>query len=63
MLYKPRNRPVSNSQLPLITMTIDSFYRDSLNLVLNLRKYQRDLNLQQYTELWIFHILIGAYEY
>ena len=37
------------------------FYRDSLNLVFNLTKYRRDLNLQQYSELWIYHIHIGIH--
>ena len=39
------------------------FYRVDLNLLLNLHKYRRNLNLQQYAELWIGHIHIGIYEY
>ena len=31
--------------------------------MLNLYKYWRDLNLQQYTELWIAHVHSGIYEY
>ena len=31
--------------------------------MLNIRKYRRGLNFQQYTELWIAHIRSGIYEY
>ena len=34
------NRPVSYSQLPLITVTIDSFLQGNLNLMLNIHKFQ-----------------------
>ena len=35
----------------------------SLHLMLNIHKYRRDANLQQYTELWIANIHYGIYEY
>ena len=57
------NRPVSFSQLPLITMTIDSFYSTSLDLNLNIHKFQSGYEL--FATLCILgdSNLAGIYEY
>ena len=57
------NRPVSYSRLPLITMTIDSFYSMSLDLMLNIHKFLSGYEL--FTTLCIVgdSDIAGIYEY